>query len=303
MQQQELQQIIQIDEEYSDLNIRSNYMGDRSKNSQLINLLISCIEDNYHNIAIATHFKDTTLSPKDASQFQAYTQEFLKQKYDQSTNITHQRNYKDLKQYSRITLEISDSKFIPQIKEDNKILQSYDIIAIKPKSEKIFLQILNDVNYYDIITFDCFDKLPFIPKLNLIKVLIDRNIFFELNYSDALNDANRRRNFISSASIIVNATKGRNIIFSSDAENWLLHRSPYDLVSLGITLGLKKDQAKQSVKDNPSKVIQHATIRRAYKGIIQEAEQSEVQSFEAKKIKRKNLIIQKKIKKTQQIFQ
>ena len=75
----------------------------------------------------------------------------------------------------------------------------------------------------------------------MIKVLIDRNIFFELNYSDALNDANRRRNFISSASIIVNATKGRNIIFSSDAENWLLHRSPYDLVSLGITLGLKKD--------------------------------------------------------------
>jgi RNase P/RNase MRP subunit p30 len=45
-------------------------------------------------------------------------------------------------------------------------------------------------------------------------------------------DQNRRRMFISNAMILVKATKGRNIILSSDTSTWLYHRSPYDLVAL-----------------------------------------------------------------------
>lgn len=71
--------------------------------------------------------------------------------------------------------------------------------------------------------------------------LLQKNIMFELNYSDALSDPNKRRIFISNAMIIIKATKGKNIILSSDCDHWLYHRSPYDLVTLGVMLGMSKD--------------------------------------------------------------
>ena len=135
------------------------------------------------------------------------------------------------------------------------------------------VKIFNIFEYFDIVTFDCFDKLSFIPKRNIVSELINKGIYFELNYSDALQgiiikldrDQNRRRIFISNANIIIKATKGKNIIFSSDADNWMFHRSPYDLVALyifiidinnsGVTLGMKKDYAFQAVNKNPTAVI------------------------------------------------
>lgn len=125
--------------------------------------------------------------------------------------------------------------------------------------------------YFDILTFDCFDKLPFIPKLHLVKLLAEKGIMFELNYGDAVQDPNKRRNFISNASIIINATKGKSIIFSSDADNWLYHRSPYDLVALGMTLGMKKDEATKAVSENGVLAIKHSSrfagLSRAQEGL------------------------------------
>lgn len=113
--------------------------------------------------------------------------------------------------------------------------------------------------------------MPFIPKLHIIKLLIDKGIHIEINYADALTDPVRRRNFISNASILINLTKGKNIIISSDADYWLYHRSPYDLVAIGITLGMKKDAATKAVTENPLNVIKHSKYRKAYKGTISEA--------------------------------
>jgi ribonuclease P/MRP protein subunit RPP1 len=93
------------------------------------------------------------------------------------------------------------------------------------------------------VTFDCFEKLPFIPKAKICQLLLEKNIMFELNYGDAVQDPNKRRQFISNAAIIIKSTKGKNILMSSDTSYWLYHRSPYDLVALGMMVGLKKDQA------------------------------------------------------------
>lgn len=75
--------------------------------------------------------------------------------------------------------------------------------------------------------------------------------------------------FISNAMILIKATKGKNIIFSSDTSNWLHHRSPYDLVALyilfyynkrGITLGMKKDTSYEAINKNPTNVIKRASF-------------------------------------------
>lgn len=50
--------------------------------------------------------------------------------------------------------------------------------------------------------------------------------------------------------ILIQSTNSENIIISSDSDSWMWHRSPYDIVSLGITLGLKKDGGYKSVSVN-----------------------------------------------------
>ncbi|CAD8043413.1 unnamed protein product [Paramecium primaurelia] len=288
---------------HSDLNLRSFYAGDSQKDNQLIQLLITCIEENYHNVAISNYVKDQQITKQNASSFKPYTEEFLLQKQQQSPNISQFTG--KIKQYSRLTLEASDTKFLGSIKQDNQFLQGYDIIAIKPKSEAVFIYLCTTLTYFDIITFDCFEKLPFIPKAKVSSQLLDKNVMFEINYGDAVQDPNKRRQFISNAQIIINATKGRNIIMSSDTNYWLYHRSPYDLVALGMTIGLKKDQATQAVSTNADMVIKHGIHRKACKGVICEAAQQDIEYFEAKKkqIKDKQQEkISKKIKLSQEAY-
>ncbi|CAD8052590.1 unnamed protein product [Paramecium sonneborni] len=287
----------------SDLNLRSFYAGDSQKDNQLIQLLITCIEENYHNVAVVNYVKDQHISQQHACNFKPYNEEFLIQKQQQIANISQFTG--KIKQYSRLTLEASDNKFLSSIKQENKFLSGYDIIAIKPKSEVVFTFLCTTLNFFDIITFDCYEKLPFIPKAKICKQLLDKNIMFEINYGDAIQDPNKRRQFISNAQIIINATKGRNILFSSDTSYWLYHRSPYDLVALGITIGLKKDQATQAVGLNADMVIKHGIHRKTCKGIICEAVQKDIDYFEEKKksIKDKQLErINKKIKLSQDAY-
>ncbi|CAK56068.1 unnamed protein product (macronuclear) [Paramecium tetraurelia] len=288
---------------HSDLNLRSFYAGDPQKDNQLIQLLITCIEENYHNVAVVNYVKDQQIQKQNASTFKPYNEEFLLQKQQQSANISQFTG--KIKQYSRLTFEVSDNKFFSSIKQENQFLQGYDIIAIKPKTEAVFTQLCTTVTYFDIITFDCFEKLPFIPKAKVSSQLLEKNIMFEINYGDAVQDPNKRRQFISNAQIIINATKGKNILLSSDTAYWLYHRSPYDLVALGITIGLKKDQATQAVGANAEMVIKHGIHRKACKGVICEAALKDIEYFESKKKQIKNKQeekLSKKIKLSQEVY-
>jgi ribonuclease P/MRP protein subunit RPP1 len=68
----------------------------------------------------------------------------------------------------------------------------------------------------DIITFDFSRKLPFYLKLPPVGVAIERGIFFEICYSPSLRDMSSRRFLVSNALQLVRATKGKNIIISSE---------------------------------------------------------------------------------------
>ena len=47
---------------------------------------------------------------------------------------------------------------------------------------------------------------------------------------------------------LVKATGGKNIIISSHADNFKLHRSPYDVAALMSTLGLNKNVVLATMK-------------------------------------------------------
>ena len=79
-------------------------------------------------------------------------------------------------------------------------------------------------------------------KRNPVYEAIRKGKYFEITYNN-LYDNNKKRVCLTNAINIIKATKGKNLIVSRECLNYIYHRSGYDLVSLLITLGLKKDEA------------------------------------------------------------
>ena len=78
------------------------------------------------------------------------------------------------------------------------------------------------------------------------------------------------------------ATKGKNVIISSGCFKSLYHRSPYDIIVLGILFGMSKDKAMKSISKNALECIKKARFRKAYKGTIQMASKEEIKKFREK---------------------
>ena len=82
----------------------------------------------------------------------------------------------------------------------------------------------------DIVTVPLEAKINFILKKNSIRAGINRGIFFEINYAEFIKDTTKRSVFISNVLSIIDVTKGKNLIISSCSQEYLYHRSPYDIL-------------------------------------------------------------------------
>lgn len=67
---------------------------------------------------------------------------------------------------------------------------------------------------------------------------------------------------------IIKATKGKNIIISSHSSSVYRHRTPYDVASLLITLGMNKNEILACMKENAENVVKSAIHRNFFKGSI-----------------------------------
>lgn len=68
---------------------------------------------------------------------------------------------------------------------------------------------------------------------------------------------------------LIKATGGKQLIFSSNAESTGTHRTPYDAAALLASLGLPKNQALATMKENAENVIKNSIHRKFFKGTIQ----------------------------------
>ena len=82
--------------------------------------------------------------------------------------------------------------------------------------------------------------MPFMLKRNPIYDAIRKGKYFEIQY-DAIFDENTRVICMTNMINIIKATKGKNLIVSSHASKVYRHRTPYDIVSLLISLGMNKN--------------------------------------------------------------
>lgn len=155
-----------------------------------------------------------------------------------------------------------------QLLNNTEMLSNYDIVAARPHTDQEFHYCCME-GEVDIISLKLHDRLGLRIKLNLVQEAIRRGIMFELCYSQALRDINARRIFISNATNVIKATKGRNIIFSSAAKDLYDQRSPWDVINLGCVLGLVIDKSQKALGSNSADAISHGQARKVFKSTVQ----------------------------------
>ncbi|KAM7016169.1 ribonuclease P protein subunit p30 isoform 2-T2 [Passerculus sandwichensis] len=144
---------------------------------------------------------------------------------------------KRIKVLTRLTLVVSDPSHCNLLRSTSANIRLYDIIAVFPKTEKLFHA-------------------------------IDRGIYFELLYTPAIKDSTMRRYTISNAISLMQICKGKNIVISSAAERPLELRGPYDVANLGLLFGLSEGEAKAAVSTNCRATMLHGETRKSACGVV-----------------------------------
>jgi ribonuclease P/MRP protein subunit RPP1 len=151
---------------------------------------------------------------------------------------------------------------------------AYDILALRPTTEKAFLAACLTLDSHSIISLDLTQRFPFHFRPKLFMTAINRGIRFEICYSQSVDsgggDGNTaRRNFIGNVIAIVRATRGRGLVVSSGAQSVLGARAPADVLNLLGVWGLKMERGVESLGVNPRGVVVNEGLRRtSFRGVI-----------------------------------
>ena len=248
-------------------------------NSLNFNELISCaILDNYQILSINQNRKGIIPEEKNPKNNNILNKELLQELYTKNSqkflNVQKKEliNWDKIKVYNRLTIDISEQKEIFQLTKQNNFLKSFDILAIRPKNDKILENCLTTEINCDIINIDLYEKFTFMPKKKLFQSAIDKGIFFEVEYGKFITDNESRSNFISNFILLNDILKGKNLIISSGAENLFMQRNPEDVITILETIfDMKKHIAFKMITENPIKAILKSKQRKLYKttlGII-----------------------------------
>ncbi|KAK1589306.1 hypothetical protein Q3G72_032586 [Acer saccharum] len=153
------------------------------------------------------------------------------------------------RQYTRLTVCADSVAQCQVLNAGNPVLKTYDLIAVKPLNQSAFDHACEKAEV-DIISINFAEKVPFRLKLPMIKAAIERGVCFEITYSDLITDLQARRQMICNAKLLVDWTRGKNLILSSAAPSVNELRGPYDVANLSSLLGLSMERAKAAVSKN-----------------------------------------------------
>ncbi|KAI1209672.1 PHP domain-like protein [Annulohypoxylon truncatum] len=171
----------------------------------------------------------------------------------------------------RLTINLSDPAQNPQLA---RAAQLYDILAVRPQTEKAFQAACLTVSATDIgiISLDLATRLPFYLRPKPCMAAVNRGLRFEICYGRALGDgadARARANFIGNVAQLVRATRGRGLVVSSEAVDVLGLRAPADVVNLLAVWGLPAERGMEALGVNPRGVVVNEGIKRSgFRGVV-----------------------------------
>jgi len=143
----------------------------------------------------------------------------------------------------------------------------YHLIAMRPITEEAF-QLVCQCGQADILSLPLGEKRSFPWKQASLKEYLNRGGFFEIEFAPALRDGGKRRVLIENVGAVLLATHGRNVFVSSSAADPMEMRSPHDLANFAAVLGLRGQQARQSLAGVPYRVLQHGMLRQGFAQVV-----------------------------------
>jgi ribonuclease P/MRP protein subunit RPP1 len=149
---------------------------------------------------------------------------------------------------------------------------AYDILAVRPTTEKAFQAVCVNLQELSIISLDLTAHYSFHFRPKPCMAAVSRGVRFEICYSQTIisgGDARSRSNFISNIVSLFRATKGRGIIISSEAKSALGLRAPADIINLMATWGLGTERGLDALSVTPRGIVVNEVLRRrGYKGVV-----------------------------------
>ncbi|MFH0861264.1 MAG: RNase P subunit p30 family protein [Candidatus Altiarchaeota archaeon] len=139
-------------------------------------------------------------------------------------------------------------------------LDSFDLVYAKPDNDKALREACECWEVDMILHASGSLKLD----SAMAKLAAEREIAFEINLSVVLEAYGVRRSSILNAlhgNLILARKYGMPVVLSSGARGEFEARSPKDMVSFAVLLGLPKDEAVRSVSDNPMELVSRAARR------------------------------------------
>ncbi|KAI3995285.1 hypothetical protein MKX01_032087 [Papaver californicum] len=167
------------------------------------------------------------------------------------------------RQYTRLTVTVENIVQAGVLNSGNPVLKTYDMVAVKPLNQTVFDHVCK-VSEVDLIAIDFSERLPFRLKLPMVKAAIERGIYFEITYSHLISEIQARRQMVTNAKLLVDWTRGKNIIFTSGASSVNELRGPYDVANLSSLLGLSMERAKAATSKNCSALIARAIRKKHF---------------------------------------
>eukprot|EP00250_Pteridium_aquilinum_P015817 c22780_g1_i1 orf=57-1295(+) len=172
------------------------------------------------------------------------------------------------RQYDRLTVVLDTAIHASALNAANPVLRSYDLVAIRPTSQKVFDQACTHLEV-DVISLDFLHRLPIRLKAASIHAALERGVFFEVSFSGAFQDVKARRELFANSQILQGLTRGRNIIVSSGARRSMDLRGPNDIANMGTMFGLSREAGKLSVSKNcEDAVLRGLSRKRTYKSAV-----------------------------------
>ncbi|KXH37127.1 RNase P subunit p30 [Colletotrichum simmondsii] len=162
---------------------------------------------------------------------------------------------------------------------------AYDILAVRPTTEKAFQAACLSMAEPSLISLDLTQHFPFHFRPKPLMAAVARGVKFEVCYAQVLAsssssggsggsigpppDARARATFISNFASLVRATKGRGIVVSSEARGALGLRAPNDVVNLLAVWGLGSERGTEALGVNPRGVVVNEGIKRSgFRGVV-----------------------------------
>ncbi|KAI4497398.1 hypothetical protein M0802_007409 [Mischocyttarus mexicanus] len=186
--------------------------------------------------------------------------------------------------FNRITFTFNDEEKIRMLNQSN-VLKKFHIYSVIPKTSEALQFACSQLNT-DIITLNS-SCTQFKMTKKLYMQAVDRDIYFEIQYSDVINPQSRKL-AIHQAHLFHIYGRSKNVIISSGASKVTDIRNPYDVINLATLLGLSENMSKAAILYQNKNLLLRGERRRFGKVFaikIEEIKENDNNESNSKKLK------------------